>query len=284
MSALASHESQSSVTFQPNYELDRAEISQLSQRLLAERPANGNDRFVAYEFDGDDPYSNLGRSIELTVFDETFPDNKVEDLEREYGPYERASSFFVVMDQKSQQPIGALRIIRNSEAGLKTLNDIAGEPLTISTESFMNFHQVTSLDNVWDVGTVAVLPEFRTTGIKSAIGKNPQPNIMLYRSLYAKARYEGIDHFVSVIDHKAHRGLKLLGVPFVPINDSEPFSYVGSESSIALYGYVPEFFDIMDARYKRIQEAHPLKSKLLARPLGQLMLGERTDDKLYLNY
>lgn len=284
MSALASHESQSSVTFQPNYELDRAEISQLSQRLLAERPANGNDRFVAYEFDGDDPYSNLGRSIELTVFDETFPDNKVEDLEREYGPYERASSFFVVMDQKSKQPIGALRIIRNSEAGLKTLNDIAGEPLTISTESFMNFHQVTSLDNVWDVGTVAVLPEFRTTGIKSAIGKNPQPNIMLYRSLYAKARYEGIDHFVSVIDHKAHRGLKLLGVPFVPINDSEPFSYVGSESSTALYGYVPEFFDIMDARYKRIQEAHPFKSKLLARPLGQLMLGERTDDKLYLNY
>lgn len=282
MSAVA-HEQIQQAEFQPSYQLNDTEVAELSRLLLSERPTNLSDRFVAYEFSGTDPYSNLGRAIESKVFDDTFGNN-VDDMQREYGPYETASSFFVVMDQKKQKPVGALRIIRNSEAGLKTLNDIAGEPLNIPTEKFKQFHQVEDLDACWDVGTVAVLPEFRTNELKSALSKHPQPNIMLYRSLYAKARYEGIDHFVSIIDSKAQRGLKLLGVPFVPVNDSEPFSYLDSASSTALYGYVPEFYDRMDKRFATIQEKHHFKSKFLARPLGQLMLGENTDHKLFLDY
>jgi hypothetical protein len=273
--------------FQPSYELTGTEVSDLSRRLLQERPSYLDDQFVVYEMNGTDEFSNIGRYVEAQAFDETF-NEKVDDMEKSYGEYEGASTFFVVMDQKSQQPAGVLRIIRNSERGLKTLNDIAGEPLNIAIEDFMKFHNVESLDNTWDVGTVAILPEYRASVRKSIMSKNTQPNILLYRSLYKKAENEGIEHFVSVIDRPAHNNLNALGVPFVPINGSKPFKYVNSQSSTALYGHVPEFYDRMEAKRLEGLEKSGVRNKAIAlamaRPLGQLMLGENTDHALLLDY
>lgn len=260
--------------FEPQYSLSNEDVTRLSSELFASQPPKTSDRFICYDLDGTSELSNLGRHIESTVFNDAFSNN--EDVMKDgYGKYEAASSFMVVMDQQKKQPIGALRIIENSPAGLKTLNDIKEAPLNILTEDFKAAHNVDNLDECWDVGTVAVLPEYRSSTLRSQM-----LSIMLYRALYVKAMRDEVKHFVAVIDSRAHRGLNTLGVPFVPIKDSETFSYMGSESSAALYGYVPDFFEKMDARLKRIKEKHPIKSIPLSHALGRLMLGKHVDDKL----
>ena len=264
--------------FVPKYDLSEIEINSLSTKLFSEQPPVTKDRFVCYALAGNDEFSNLGRSVELGVFSDTFG-NDTELMEREYGPYEYASEFFVVMDQRKALPIGALRVIKNSESGLKTLNDIQSPPLEIDLEDFKQYHNVDNLDKVWDVGTVAVLQEYRMSAMKSQM-----MSIMLYRAMYVKAVKDNIDHFVAIIDTHAHKGLDMLGVPFVPINGSEPFSYLDSLKSTALYGYVPDFYKTMDERLKRIQDKHPIKSIPLSIALGGLMLGKHIDNKLQFLY
>ena len=70
-----------------------------------------------------DPAAELGRVVERVVFEEFF-DNSPELLDEEYEPYEPASMFLCVIDQRRLVPAGVMRLIVPSPAGLKTLDDI----------------------------------------------------------------------------------------------------------------------------------------------------------------
>jgi hypothetical protein len=246
----------------------------LSQQLLLQHPPTSGHRFVCYPIAGGSPFADLGRTAELTVFEDAFGNDRAL-MEREYGPYEGASRFFVVMDRARRRPAGALRVIEHSAVGLKTLNDIAGEPLAVPTEDFQAFHGVERLETCWDVGTVAVLPEYRRSAARQATVA-----ITLYRALYVHARRIGIEHFVAVVDEHAHRGLRALGVPFVPIRDTGPFAYLDSASSTALYGYVPEFRARAELHYRRMRARRPLAWCVLATPMRQLIRGAGIDGRL----
>ena len=256
------------------YELHDNQAADLAEQLLTLRPPTSGDRFVCYPIGGSSAFAALGRRIELEVFEAAFGNDRAV-MEREYGPYEDASRFFVVMDQVARRPAGVLRVIENSGSGLKTLVDIADEPLRISRQAFEDFHGVTELDACWDVGTVAVLPEYRRSASTTR-----EVSLMLYRALYVHAMREGIEHFVAVIDEHAHRGLRALGVPFVPIHGSGPFAYLDSASSTALYGHVTEFRPRMEARYRRLRRRRPLLWCLLAGPTRRLMRGTGIDGRL----
>jgi hypothetical protein len=256
------------------YELHGNQAADLSEQLLSLHPPTARNRFVCYPITGSSPFADLGRTTELRVFEEVFGNDRGL-MEREYGPYEHASRFFVVMDTERRQPAGVLRIIGNSSAGLKTLRDVAGEPLRIPREDFQAFHGVEDLDRCWDVGTVAVLAEYRRSASQSRT-----VSLLLYRAFYLHALRHGIEHAVAIIDGHAHRGLRALGVPFVPIHGSGPFAYLDSASSTALYGHVPEFRATMEARYRRLRIRHPLAWCLLARPMRQLMRGHGIDGRL----
>ncbi|HVN50080.1 MAG TPA: hypothetical protein VMT43_01540, partial [Acidimicrobiales bacterium] len=79
--------------------------------------------FGVYVLDADQPEAELARAVEREVLDEFFT-NSPELLEREYGPYESASTFLCVVDHEQRAPAGMIRIIRPGDAGLKSVHDI----------------------------------------------------------------------------------------------------------------------------------------------------------------
>jgi hypothetical protein len=255
------------------YELHGNLAADLSEQLLTLHPPTSSRRFVCYPLSGTGRFADLGRTVELEVFGETFGNDRAE-MEQEYGPYEDASRFFVVMDQRRRRPAGVLRVIGNSAVGLKTLRDIAGEPLRISQAEVQARHAVADLDRCWDVGTLAVRPEYRRSATRRRT-----VSLLLYRALFVHALWEGVEHFVTAMDRHAHRSLLALGVPFVPVCDSEPFDYIGSPCT-ALHGYVPEFRAKAEAHYRRMRACHPLAWCLLSGPMRKLMRGHGLDGRL----
>jgi hypothetical protein len=255
----------------PRYELRGNVAADLSEQLLTLHPPTSSHRFVCYSLSGTGRFADLGRTVELDVFGAVFGSDRAE-MDREYGPYEDASRFFVVMDQRRRQPAGVLRVIGNSATGLKTLNDIAGEPLRISPAEVQEQHGIADLDHCWDVGTLAVLPEYRRIGGRTV-------SLLLYRALYLHAGRHGIDHVVTIMDRHAHRVLLALGVPFVPICGSEPFDYLGTLCT-PLYGYVPDLPASVQARSRRLRVRSPLAWCLLSGPMRKLSRGRGLDGRL----
>ena len=253
----------------PNYDMSPDLAVIMTDDLLNERVADEqtNQRFVCVEINNNSKYANLCRYVERVVFEQAFG-NDSEELKREYGPYDPASRFFLSIDRTQKMPTGMIRIIQNSPEGLKTLNDVAEPPLNLRPEVVKDEHSL-DINKTWDVGTVAVMPEFRSG--EGAV------SVQLYRAMYKSACNHGIDHLVSVIDDRALTKLTdYLGIPFVPLADSKPFSYLGSEKSQAVYGYIPEFYAKMNRR------RYTLKGFMARRALGHLVQGTR-DDALFLS-
>jgi len=216
----------------------RPPVSEVDPRLrdlLNERPLPGDKRFGCYRLTDSSPYADVARAVECSVFQEFFG-NDPEVMTEAYAPYEAHSTFLLVVDRELQRPAGALRIISHSENGLKTLNDIAREPLSISVPQAVDYHGL-DLEKCWDVGTLAVLKPYRGQATDHLV------TMMLYGLFYTAACKSKIDHIVTVLDKHAYSQLtEKLMLPFEPIAGSEPFNYLGSESSRAAYLNVPQTF------------------------------------------
>jgi hypothetical protein len=230
------------------YDLPSADIQALTNKLIATKNSATDDRVVCYRFSGHSQFSDIARHIECKVFQESFAGNDAAFMTREYGPYERASTFFLSVERMTKTPIGALRIIRDSPAGFKTLNDIAGpdSPAQLTTTEVQRGHRIDAFGSVWDVGTVAILNEYRRTGASASL--------QLYRGMYVTALKEGIDHLIAIIDKGPLLAMTdYLAIPFVPLCESSYFSYLGSSESRAVYGYIPEFDPIIKRRLAEVQ-------------------------------
>jgi hypothetical protein len=255
------------------YELHGNVAVDLSEQLLTSHPPTSSRRFVCYPLPGTGRFADLGRTIELEVFGDVFGNDRAE-LEGEYGPYEHASRFFVVMDQRRRRAAGVLRVIENSPVGLKTLRDIADGPLRIPQAEVLARHGIGDLDRCWDVGTLAVRPEYRRS-----VTRGRTVSLLLYRALYVHALRTGVEHFVTAMDRHAHRSLRALGVPFVPVCDSEPFDYIGSPCT-ALYGFVPDFGAAVEAHHRRLRSRHLLAWCFLSGSIRKLVRGHGLDGRL----
>ncbi|RBY90234.1 hypothetical protein DQ244_12260 [Blastococcus sp. TBT05-19] len=255
------------------YELHGNVAADLAEQLLTLHPPTSSRRFVCYPVPGTSRFADLGRQVELEVFGDVFG-NDLAELVAEYGPYEQASVFLVVMDQRRRRAAGVFRMIENSATGLKTLNDVAGEPLRLPQAQVRAHHGITDLDRVWDVGTLAVRPEYRRSGTRRR-----NVSLLLYRAFYVYALRAGMEHVVTAIDSHAHRAMLALGVPFVPICDSEPFDYIGSPCT-ALYGHLPEFQSKVEERSRRLRTRRPLAWFLLAGPMRKIARGRGMDERL----
>ncbi|TFD77708.1 hypothetical protein [Cryobacterium fucosi] len=226
---------QETAEFTPGYDLSADEVGDLTAELLASLDCDwpAKYRYVGIEIAGDSPFSNIARHIERVVFEESFG-NDAAQMTAEYGPYEAGSVFFVSIDRSTEMPSGALRIIGNSPRGFKTLNDARSEPFSIRPADVADQHGIDDPDALWDVGTVAVLPQHRSGA--GAV------SVQLYRAMYLSALQHGIDHLVSIIDDVPLRKLVgFLGIPFVPLAGSAPGPYLGSPKSQAVYCHVPDF-------------------------------------------
>lgn len=249
------------------YDMSVEEVQQLTRQLLDQKSAVTNAIYICYEVDGSDSAADIGRYVEKTQFEAVF-NNSAADMHREYGPYEDASTFFISIDQENAVPTGALRIIRHSPSGLKSVNDVSRPPLQLSAERIQQAHHIETFDDCWDIGTVAAMPDY-PSGAAS---------IQLYRAMYLAAMREHVQHAISVVDMNVLPALtNYLGIPFQPLADTRPFEYLGSANSQAVYGYVPEFYEKMEHK-RRFSVRGLLAKKALAR----LVVGTE-DHTLMLN-
>lgn len=257
-----------SATFR--YDLSSGEITALTEKLIASKPSATDDRVVCYRVSGRSQFSDIGRAVERRVFHDAFPGNDAAFMTKEYGPYERASFFFLSVDRAKKTPIGTLRIIRNSPAGLKTLNDLArpGSPVQLTAADVQRYHQIDTFDNVWDIGTFAILNEYRRSGASASL--------QLYRGLYATALEEGIDHLIAIFDKLPFLALtEYLSIPVVPLCGTDYLSYLGSAESRAIYGHIPGFEPVVSRRLIEVKD-DPVAVKALRR------LRDGTDDHTLL--
>lgn len=257
-----------SATFR--YDLSDDDITALTEKLIAAKPSTIDDRVVCYRVSGRSPFSDIGRAVECKVFHDAFPGNDAAFMAKEYGPYEHASFFFLCVDRAKKTPIGALRIMRHSPAGLKTLNDLArpDSPVQLTAAEIQRSHQIDTFDNVWDIGTFAILSQYRRSGVSASL--------QLYRSLYATALEEGIDHLIAIFDKLPFLAVTgYLAIPVVPLCGSDYFSYLGSQESRAIYGYIPGFEPVVSQRLREVKD-DPEAVRALRR------LRDGTDDHLLL--
>lgn len=234
---------------QPTYTYNLSDdcIHDLTHELIEKKRFKSYERFVLYRLAGDDKYSDLGRQVERHVFEETFDGNDAEFMEREYGPYEHASLFFLSVDRQREVPIGVLRIIKNSPVGLKTINDLSSGslPVTIDKNAIMLTHGINDWNTCWDVATLAVPHEYRRSGASASL--------QMYRAMYITALNEKIDHLVAITDKAPLIAMTdYLAIPFVPLCGSDYFSYLESAESRAVYGHIPDFDRVINERLSQV--------------------------------
>jgi hypothetical protein len=191
---------------------------------LAAREARAPTRYGVYAVPSWDPAAELARSVEREVFLEFFG-NTPELLAREYGPFEAASLFVVVLDHDARRPAGACRLIRPGPAGTKTLQDVErvwGLPRLRGRWAAEGL-----VDRSWDVATLAVRADYRgrrTNGLVRAA---------LFQSLTMLMAAHGVRWVTATLD------LAVLDLvqrqcrqPFVPFPGCEPRSYLDSPLSL----------------------------------------------------
>lgn len=248
-------EAQPRAQWEDGYDLPEEEVNRLTAELLEERPPIGNERFVCYMIENDEPYAKIAQKIECEVFEAVF-NNTPDVMRREYGPYEQQSTFFISVDSEERVPRGALRIIKNGPNGFKTFVDLHKDDPHFSEEAALSFHKIDRLDECWDIGTVAVPSRFRNSQVRASL--------QLYRGMYVISQREGVKHFISMIDERPHRELtNTLGLPFVHMHSTseEPIDYLGSKS-IPVYGDAPTFIEAV--RSKEAATSSQLARRTLA--------------------
>lgn len=218
------------------YDLTDAEMKQCVAEFLKNSSGEPSAKIECYAV-SDDDMANVARTVERTVFEHSFG-NDASQMEEIYGDYEAASTFFLSVDTEQQRPVGALRAISNSPAGLMTFNTLPGEATQLTSDQISQHYDMGLHDTTWDIGTVAVLPEYRRDG--------KGVSVQLYRAMYLSALREGIEHLTSIIDERPLETMtKYLGIPFEQMVGTQPFSYEGSAQSVAVHGYVPDFYTKM---------------------------------------
>jgi len=181
--------------------------------------------FGVYVLDAAQPEAELAREIEREVLDEFFS-NSPKLLAEEYGPYDATSTFLCVLDHERRRPAGMIRIIRPSEAGLKSVRDIEA----MSGRSFAELVGPTGaevdLSAWWDLATLGVASDYRGAATSGLVA------MALYQALNMLADREGVVWAVAILDVVV---LDLINTawmdPFKPVPGTYPTTYLDSPAS-----------------------------------------------------
>jgi hypothetical protein len=230
----------------PNYDLPEADMLMRGRAALDMFPSDGP--FVALAVRHDDLFADMARTVERIVFEESFAMD-VAVMTEEYAAYEENSLFFLVIDRRTAKPAGAARVI---DGGGKTLDD-APDVIGADLSTIVAEHGMFD-GKIWDFATLAVLPEYRG-------GKSTMVSSLLYRAFINAGRRAGVRHVVAMLDARAHRGIASIGAPFVPMAGSEPFEYLGSPATSALYMPFADIEPSIAAEGERLSSATPVEGE-----------------------
>jgi hypothetical protein len=200
--------------------------SELSEQLFAREPRPALP-FALYVLWSDDPAAELARELERLVFLQAFG-NTPQQLRMEYGPFDRASLFLMVLDVERRAPAGMIRIITESPHGPKTIADLE-RVWGVSANAVVPHPQLLRGTATWDIATLAVHPEYRGRLYHSVSGA-------LYQAICTIGVRNGIRWITAVFDVRVLRLLQTsFRRPFSPFHGVEPRSYLGSPASLAVW-------------------------------------------------
>ena len=176
-----------------------------------------------------DPRGDLleaARQCEEDVFLQAFGNTRSQ-LDDEYGPYNDQSVFVSVSDA-SGHVVGACRLITPGPAGLKTLNDVAREPWGIDG---LRAARAASIDvtRTWDIATLGVRRDFR--------GPSTMVSVALYHAIMRATRINEVATATAIMDSHAFQVLADCGYLFTSLPGTSPAPYLGSESSVPVFGH-----------------------------------------------
>ncbi|MFN8028407.1 MAG: hypothetical protein U0W40_19220 [Acidimicrobiia bacterium] len=173
-----------------------------------------------------------------------------------HASYEAASVFFVVVDHRRRVPAGMMRVIMDSPAGFKSLEDLMPVWGVSPAEALRSIDAAWDLTHVWDFATLAVSREYRG---EATLGLVTQA---LLQALTTVGQRSGGTHFVAILDAPVMRMLQWrLGRPFEPFPGLHARSYLGSASSIPVWGEL--------ARWDRqLELADPVLHEVIFRARG----------------
>ena len=213
---------------QREIDLVRTELGELAGELIDDRQPT--EPFGVYLLGPEESAAELGRHVERAVFLEAFGNTR-ELLEIEYGRYEPASVFCVVLDHRRRLPAGMMRVLVPSGVGFKSLDDITrywGEPVD---QVMARVDRVWEPTRLWDLATLAVMPEYRG---EAALGLVTQA---LVQALTMVGQRAGVRRWVGILDLPVLRMLQWrMGRPFRPFPGLEDRAYLGSAGSAAVWG------------------------------------------------
>lgn len=200
-----------------------------------------------------DPRGDLlaaGRDCEAEVFLAWFGNTR-EQLAEEYGPYDDASVFIVLADEAGDA-LGACRLIVPGGRGLKTLDDLAGEPWLVDPQRSAS---AAGLDpsRTWDIATLGVRRGLKATGLLAAAA--------LYHGLILASQVNPFDSIVSVMDDSVRELLVSIGMITHVLPGAGSATYLGSPSSTPVYGHNAA---MLDGQRRLAPDAH----RLIAQGIG----------------
>lgn len=159
--------------------------------------------------------------------------NTRQQLQDEYGPYEQASVFLALADN-SGEVVGACRLIRPTEAGLKSLHDAARPPWSLDVPRAVRAARL-QLSQTWDVATLGC-----RRGLK---GPGKLASAALFHGLVQVVRANDISAAVMIIDERVRTLLASAGMTGRTLPGAAPARYLGSAASTPVYRHCDEAFD-----------------------------------------
>lgn len=195
-------------------------------------------------FDAQGDLLESARQCEEDVFLQAFGNTRAQ-LDEEYGPYDDQSVFVAVSDE-SGHVVGASRLITPGPAGLKTLNDVARQPWGIDGLRSASAAQI-DISRTWDIATLGVRPGYR--------GGTLMVGLAMYHGIMKSTRINEVATATAIMDEHAHRVLAGAGYLFTTLPGARPAPYLGSESSIPVFGH---WAGLADAQRRTAPDAYRL--------------------------
>jgi len=231
------------------YDMSDPERDALTEHFLRTKRL-GCSRFACFALEGTDPFANIARQLEREVFEDSWGNDSA-TMQREYGPYDESSLFFLVVDTYDEVPAAALRMIRNSPAGLKTIVDLDDcrkspiAPTVIPVDEVMRHHGIDDLDRCWDGATAAIPRRYRRRLVAT--------HVQLMRIMALAAMRENIQHFVAVLDAPVVKMARdVLRLPLTPLAGTPPFTHMDAPDNQAVYAHVPSVLGLGGRRNRRV--------------------------------
>jgi N-acyl-L-homoserine lactone synthetase len=181
------------------------------------------------------------QAVEGQVFHESFG-NTPEVMAQEYGHYADRSRYVVVLDDSDGSALGMARLIVPDAAGeMKTLTDVAGAPWQLDVPASLAAAGLAGRP-VWDVATLAVARRHRSGAGRSEV------TLALCHGLYTYSRLSGVEGWVTVLDDRVLRLLRMMGVPWTAMPGADSRYYLGSPASTPCVCHIDAIAPNMRAR------------------------------------